>query len=158
MVQQGLGGGGALVHHHTAQGMEPMQGMETGASQDTAGGGHSPRYGGRGHLGYSRGRASGTSLFSPGYGNKGHPEHQRGLIYTKHKPKCRLCVTRSFMSYEIPSAKVFQLVCYTATFVHHKGCRQESWPDWRLAHLSRRRGARGQAFLVMEDCKDGLLT
>jgi hypothetical protein len=48
----------------------------------------------------------------------------------------------------MPSVNVFQLVCYT--YVHHKGCRQESCPDWRLAHLSRRRGARGHAFLMME--------
>ncbi len=43
---------------------------------------------------------------------------QRGFIYTEHKPKCRLCKMCNPFFYElwvIPSANVFQLVCYIAT-------------------------------------------
>jgi hypothetical protein len=42
----------------------------------------------------------------------------RGLIYTEHNPICRLCTMCNLFFYEfrvIPSANVFQLVCYSAT-------------------------------------------
>ncbi len=41
----------------------------------------------------------------------------------------------------IPSANVFQLVCYTATlFTTEAECYRDD-PDWRLAHLCKMRGA-----------------
>ncbi len=44
----------------------------------------------------------------------------------------------------IPSANVFQLVCYTATlFTTEVECYRDD-PDWRLAHLYRMRGAVGR--------------
>jgi hypothetical protein len=44
---------------------------------------------------------------------------KRGLIYTEHKPICRLCKICNPFFYEfrvIPSASVLQLACYTATY------------------------------------------
>ncbi len=84
---------------------------------------------------------------------------QRGVIYTEHKPKCRLCKMCNpfFMgseSFRVCSSLPAILLLYC---MHHKGCRQESWSDSCLAYLSRRRGARSHAFLMMEACKGGWL-
>ncbi len=72
-------------------------------------------------------------------------------IYTENKPLDRLLKMCNPFFHElrvIPPANGFRLVCYTATlflFITEVVCSRVD-PDWRLAHLSSRRRARGPCF------------
>ncbi len=85
--------------------------------------------------------------------------NQRGLIYTEHKPICRLYKMCNPFFYEF---RVIPSACSSSSsaillLMHHIGCKLEIWPWLASCSPTQEEGGKGSSFFSDGSLKGGLL-